>query len=119
MGDDKVRQFDPGRARSAEPITDGSTSDDAPWEPAPSLPKPTVLTAAGVIILATLSAYGFWLWILIQVLGLTTEFQANSFVAVLQGGNFWDLVRIAVAIVGSGLLTFLSWVVAVGIADES
>jgi hypothetical protein len=101
------------------PAVDESSSKDAPWEPVPSLPKPTVLTAAGVIILATLSAYGFWLWILIQVLGLTTEFQGRSFITVIQGGGFWDLVRVTVAIVGSGVLTFLSWVVAVGIADES
>jgi hypothetical protein len=119
VADDKVRQFQPGRALPADTASDDQPVQEAQWDPLPTLPKPTVLTAAGIIILATLSAYGFWLWMLIQVLGLITEFQGRSFISVLQRGDFWDIVRIAIAIVGAGVLTFLSWVVAVGVADES
>jgi hypothetical protein len=81
-------------------------------------PKAIVFAAAGIIILATLSAYKFWIWVLTQVLGLATEFQGASLVAVIQRGDPWDLVRTAIAIVGAGVLTFLSWLIAVGIADD-
>lgn len=82
------------------------------------LPSATIITAAGVILLATISTFGFWLWALINVLGLVTEFRSNTLVGIVRDANAWELIRVASAILGAGLLTYFSWAIALGIADD-
>lgn len=99
-----------------QPALPGS-DDSVPPKPT-VLPSAQIITAAGVILLATTSTFGFWLWALINVLGLVTEFRSNTLVGIVRDANVWELVRVASAILGAGLLTYFSWAIALGIADD-
>jgi len=93
-----------------------------PADPLPAVTqrasRAVMLAAAGMIIVATIVAYVFWVWILLMAMGLGSEVKQSTLASVIYHGGFWEIVRGGGAIIGGGLLTFLTWVVALGIAED-
>ena len=87
----------------------------------PAERRATVLRSAGVMILASLAAFGFWLWVLLQVLALYTELELHgwSVAGLIKGGDFWDQIRAIAAIVGAAVLTLGTWLIAMRFADDT
>ena len=82
-------------------------------------PRSAVLIAAGIMIVSTIVAYLFWVIVLIHVLGLAGDVRQSSLASVIYRGHFWDIVRGGVVIVGAGMLTFITWFIALGLAEDS
>jgi hypothetical protein len=93
-----------------------------PADPLAGTPRPasgpSVYTAAGVMILATIVAYVFWLLVLIQLMGLAGDVKQSSLASVIYRGDFWDIVRGGACIVGAAALTMACWAIALGLADD-
>ncbi len=77
----------------------------------------SVLTAAGVIILATISAFSFWFGFSIGLLGVFNE-PDGSFREGVVTEDYFTRGRMLLSIVMAFVLTAITWAVALAIAEQ-
>ncbi len=82
--------------------------------------RAVILRSAGVLILATLVAFLFWLWVLLQLFGLYAELNLSawSLAAAIKVGDTQDRIRVIVAVLGAVVLTAGTWLAAMRVADD-